>query len=270
MNALLIWKLLRMLLLIAGASYAVLAVFGPFIAARLLFHPDFATPATPSGARRLRAADGEEVTVFHLPQPSAEFTLWYFHGNAESLADVEPKLREFHEAGFAVFAVEYPGYGGTAGKPSEESIFAAARTARKYLREELKVPAARTLIAGHSLGGGPAVQMATEEKVGGLVLLSVFLSAYRVVVPWPRLPFDCFDNARKLPDVNCPVLVMHGEADGVISVRHGRKLAAAAREPKRALFVPGAGHNDLPQIAGKAYWDELSAFRALCSRSAAP
>lgn len=259
------WKLAGVLLLFAGGVYLLLALLGRIVAVPLLYHPDYGASAPPPEAKKVRGVDGREITVVYLPQPNADFTLWYFHGNAEALAEVMPRLREFREAGFSVFAVEYPGYGGAAGQPSETEIYAAARSARRYLREELKVPASRTLIAGHSLGGGPAVQLATEESVGGLILFSVFLSAYRVLLPWPRLPFDLFDNGAKLPRVTCPVLIVHGEADQVVPVRHGRALFAMVRGPKRALFVPKAGHNDLPAMAGKSYWDEISAFRALCS-----
>jgi fermentation-respiration switch protein FrsA (DUF1100 family) len=259
------WRLAGVLVLFAAGIYLSLALLGRAVAAKLLYHPDYGASAPPSEARKVRDADGRDITVVYLPQANADFTLWYFHGNAEALADAMPRLREFREAGFSVFAVEYPGYGGAAGEPSETEIYAAARAARRYLREELKVPASRTLLAGHSLGGGPAVQLATEENVGGLMLFSVFLSAYRVLVPWPRLPLDLFDNGGKLPRVTCPVLIMHGEADRVIPVRHGRALFETVRGPKRALFVPKAGHNDLPAMAGKSYWDEISAFRALCS-----
>jgi fermentation-respiration switch protein FrsA (DUF1100 family) len=216
--------------------------------------------------RKIRGEAGE-LAVLYLPNPGARFTLCYFHGNAEDLGDIEPMLREFREAGFSVFAVENPGYGHSAGRPSEAAIYAAARTARDYLRNVLKVPAEQTLLYGHSLGGGAALQLAAEEKVGGLVLQSTFVSAFRVMTRWPLLPFDQFKNLAKLPRVSCPVLILHGTADEVISFHHGETLFAAAHEPKRAMWVNGAGHNDLREVAGKKFWDTLSAFRDLCARS---
>jgi fermentation-respiration switch protein FrsA (DUF1100 family) len=259
-------KLAGLGLLAVVAVYVAFTFAARVLASKLLYHPEYGASGPPAEAQRIRGSDGREVVVVYLPQPGAEFTLWFFHGNAVALADTTPKLRAFREAGFSVFAVEYPGYGGAPGAPSEAEIYTTARAARRYLREELKVPAEKTLLAGQSLGGGPAVQLATEEQVGGLLLFSSFLSAYRVLFPWPRFPFDPFDKGKKLPDVKCPVLVVHGEADQVIPFRHGQTLFALAPEPKRALWVPNAGHNDLPAIAGKSYWDAISAFRALCSR----
>jgi fermentation-respiration switch protein FrsA (DUF1100 family) len=261
-------KLAGLGLLAVVAAYLAFTFAARVLTSKLLYHPDYGASVPPAEAQRLRGPDGRETIVVYLPQPGAEFTLWFFHGNAVALADAMPKLRAFREAGFSVFAVEYPGYGGAPGAPSEAEIYATARAARRYLRDELKVPAERTLLAGQSLGGGPAVQLATEERVGGLLLFSSFLSVYRVLVPWPRFPFDPFDNGKKLPDVKCPVLVVHGEADHVIPFRHGRMLFALAPEPKRALWVANAGHNDLPALAGKSYWEAISAFRALCSSPA--
>jgi fermentation-respiration switch protein FrsA (DUF1100 family) len=63
---------------------------------------------------------------------------------------------------------------------------------------------------------------------------------------------------------------MHGRSDEVIPFRHGEALFAAAGEPKRALFVPGAQHNDFITVAGAAYWEALRDFSALCAREDAP
>jgi pimeloyl-ACP methyl ester carboxylesterase len=262
-----IWKLLRLPLAVAGVAYVAFALYAPTLAQRLLYHPQFGSGRAPEGLRKIKGEQGD-LAVFYLPNPAAQFTLWYFHGNAEDIGDIEPALREFHEAGFSIFAVEYPGYGHSVGKPSEQALYAAARKGREYLRQELKVPAERTLLYGHSLGGGSAVEMATDEKVGGLVLQSTFVSAYRVMTRWSVLPRDQFKNLAKLSRVTCPILVMHGRADEVIGFHHGEALFAAAREPKRSLWVDHAGHNNFRSAAAKRFWTALSDFRALCASTA--
>jgi abhydrolase domain-containing protein 17 len=234
---------------------------------RALYYPNYASRRAPTEVRKVQTAEGDEIALLHLPNPSARFTLWFFHGNAEALGDLEPLLIALRDRGFAVFAFDYPGYGVSTGKPSETSLYAAARAARKYLREELKVPAERTLIYGRSLGGGPAVQMAIEEAPAGLILQSAFVSVFRVMTRWRLLPFDQFENLSKLPRVKCPVLVMHGERDEVIPFRHGEALFAAAKEPKRAFWVPEARHNDFLLVAGARYWDALREFNELCAKT---
>jgi fermentation-respiration switch protein FrsA (DUF1100 family) len=259
-------------LLILLLAYGGLALTARFLASRALYYPEIASRETPSGIKRVRDARGNEIATLHLPNPNASFTVWFFHGNAEALGDLEPTLRALHAAGYAVFAFDYPGYGISTGVPSESSLYASARAARTYLREELKVPAEQTLIYGRSLGSGPAVQMATEEKVGGLILQSAFVSVYRVITRWRILPFDLFENERKLAQVTSPVLIMHGRADEVIPFRHGEALFDVASEPKRHFWVTGARHNDFITIAGSDYWAALREFSDVCraARAARP
>ena len=254
------------LFVILGA-YLALAIAAPWLAQGMLYYPQTGSRRAPEGMRKIRAPDGTSVAVLHLPNPSARFTLWFFHGNAEDLGDIEPQLRLIQAAGFAVFACDYPGYGHSEGRPSEAALYAAARTARDYLRNELHVSAAQTLIYGRSLGSGPAVQMAVEERVGGLVVQSGFMSAFRVMTRWPLLPFDQFKNLSKMSRVQCPVLVMHGQADEVISFAHGEALLTAARDPKRHLWVPGAEHNNFFEAAGEKCWQALREFSELCANS---
>jgi abhydrolase domain-containing protein 17 len=262
-----VWRIVRGPLRLVVLAYLVLLVAAPLLAPSKLFYPHLASRAAPEGLRVLKTPGGGALAVWHLPNPAARFTLWVFHGNAESLADIEPWLRDLHRAGFAVFAADYPGYGRSDGEPSENTIYGSTRVAREFLRGELKVAAADTILYGRSLGGGPAVQAATEERVAGLVLQGAFTSVFRVVTRWPLLPFDQFRNASKLPRVAAPVLVMHGGRDEVIPFAHGEALFAAARGPRQHLWVAAAGHNDFVRVAGDAYWAALRDFSALCART---
>lgn len=265
----LIWKIVRIPLRLALLTWIVLTVAAPWLAPRLMFFPPRAPQAAPAGMRELKTSEGGTVAVLHLPNPQARFTLWYFHGNAETIATCEGWLRELHRAGFAIFAVEYPGYGFSSGQVSEQAIYAANSVAREYLRNELRVPAAATILYGNSLGGGPAVQAATEEKVAGLALQGAFMSAYRVKTYWPFVPFDQFKNLAKLPLLECPVLVMHGRDDDVIPFSHGVALHDAVRGPRRHLWVDGARHNNFIHVAGEAYGRALREFVELCANPGA-
>lgn len=254
------WRLPLIFVVLGCAMAAVL----PLFADRLIYFPDYASRRAPAGMQKIPSEAGE-IAVLHLPNPSARFTLWFFHGNAESLGDLEPFLLALRDAGYAVFAFDYPGYGQSTGKPTEKTVYASARAARAYLRDVARVPAEKTILFGRSLGGGPAVQMALEERNAGLILQSTFMSAFRVVTRWRLLPFDQYENLKKIPRVNCPVLVMHGKADEVIAFSHAEKLFAAAKEPKRYLWVDRARHNDFLSVAGADFWRALREFTAVCA-----
>ncbi len=116
---------------------------------------------------------------------------------------------------------------------------------------------------GRSLGGAMALWVAAHAPVAGLVLESPFYTAYRVVTQAPLVPFDKFSNKDEIGRIRCPVLVIHGLDDWIIQPWHGRELYARAPEPKRCLWVEGAGHNDVIAVAGARYDEALREFVAL-------
>ena len=80
------------------------------------------------------------------------------------------------------------------------------------------------------------------------------------------LPWDNFDNLAKLPSVHCPILVVHGKQDQVVSFWHGRRLYEAAGEPKRCLWVENCGHNDVWDSATPDYDRALADFVLLLDK----
>jgi fermentation-respiration switch protein FrsA (DUF1100 family) len=197
----------------------------------------------------------------YLPYPQARFTLIYFHGNAEDLGHVEPSLRELRDRlGVSVLGWDYRGYGLSGGKPGEPATLRDAHTVLAYVAGTLGVPPERVILYGNSVGGGPAVEVAANHRVGGLILRSAFTSAFRVMTHVRILPFDKFNNLGKLSRVTCPVLVIHGTVDDMIPFSHAQKLYAAAPGLKYKLWVGGASHNDLIETAGEDYWKALEEF----------
>ncbi len=169
-----------------------------------------------------------------------------------------PKYAPLLDAGFGLFLAEYRGYGGNPGKPDETGITADARAVMAYLAEQ-GIAGERVILYGESLGGGPAVKMALEFDVAGVVLESPFTSIADVAqshywyLPARWLVLDRWDNAERIARLDAPLLILHGENDRVVPSRFGRELFERAPEPKRAVFVPGAGHNGLfnhPEVVG--------------------
>lgn len=256
------WRMGGWLVVAGLVLYVALTALAAGIVDGMLYFPDYALRKEPENVIRIPTPDGGSVAAVYLPNPAAKHTLWFFHGNAEDLGALEPFLREMHARGYAVFAYDYPGYGVSTGRPNEEAIYAANAAAARYLQDTLKVPLSRVILVGRSLGGGPATDLAAREPVAGLVLQSAFMSVYRVMTRVRLLPFDQFENLRKLPRVKCPVLVVHGTADEVIPFKHGEKLHAAAPGKKSHLWIEGAQHNDFVAIAGERYWNALRDFAA--------
>jgi fermentation-respiration switch protein FrsA (DUF1100 family) len=76
----------------------------------------------------------------------------------------------------------------------------------------------------------------------------------------PLFPWDKFVNLSKVPRVRCPVMVIHGTADGTVPFWHGTKLYAAITARKSHLFVAGGPHGGLADFTGPHYWEELKKF----------
>jgi abhydrolase domain-containing protein 17 len=243
--------------------YSVWAVFVFVRADSLIFMPQPTSYQDTKNILKLRVNGNEQISAIYLPNERAAYTIIYIHGNAEDLGDIRPTLDRLHQQGFSVLAYDYRGYGTSNGVPSEGNAYQDADVAYTYLTEQLKIPADRTIVYGHSVGSGSATELATRHPIAGLILESAFTSAFRVIVPFPILPFDKFTNIDKLKQIHCPILIMHGQADKTIPVQHGRSLYDTALEPKMSLWVADAGHNDLADVAGDRYNRSLLSFRQL-------
>ncbi len=246
----------------AGAViYAVLAFYAWQYSDRLIFLPPPASYGAGPDLVWIPAADGARLAARWLPYPDARYTLLYCHGNATDLGQIGPRLQELRDRlGVAVLAWDYRGYGQTGGVPGEPDTLRDARAVADYAERVLGVPPGRLVPYGHSLGGGPAVEIAASRPCAGLVLQSAFTSAFRVRLAVPVLPFDKFDSLAKMPRVRCPVLVIHGTADTLVPFVHGERLLAAVPGSAHHLWVKGAGHNDLIETAGEEYWRALGEF----------
>ena len=147
-------------------------------------------------------------------------------------------------APFTVAAVDYPGYGLSAGKPDEDGCYRNVHRLYGWLRAERGFAPDEIAVVGFSIGTGPAVELAASEDVAALVLEAPYLSAPRIMTRFRVLAIDPVPNLKRIGMVRCPVLVLHGTADAVVPFSQGRALFELANEPKRFVPVEGAGHND--------------------------
>lgn len=254
--------LLGFLLVVLGL-YAIALVMAAFFSDGIIFQPQQAGYRDHAGILRLASSDGAKISATYLPNPEAVLTVLFSHGNAEDIGDDQPILERIRAAGFTVFAYDYQGYGTSEGRPSERHAYEDEDAAYNFLVQSLHVQPNRIIAFGRSVGSGPACDLASRRPVAGLILESAFISAFRVVTRFRVLPFDKFDNLRKIKSVHCPVLVIHGTEDSVINISHGKELFAAANQPKQALWIEGASHNDVALMAGSRYSDALKTFATL-------
>lgn len=242
------------------AGWLGLALVAFFLADRLLFPAPPPSYGTSPEIRFLPLPGGGRIATHYLPNPRARHVILLSHGNAEDIGHLLPFLDALHKQGFAVLAYDYPGYGLSDGRPSESGCLAAVEAAYQHLTEDLLIPPARVIAFGRSVGSGPSIFLASRHPIGGLVLQAPFTSAFRVVTRVPLLPWDKFNNLRRIPQVRCPILFIHGTEDEVVPFSHSQTLLSRARAPASFLWVQGARHNDLQAVAGPLFWQTVSRF----------
>ncbi len=238
-------RFLRRFLLCAAGLYVLLCLSGCVVVNRAMFHP----PAHPDGFTALGQPLGGGISGVWSPVPGARKTVLYSHGNAEDVSNCGSRVRRFNAMGYSVLVYDYPGYGASAGEPTERGVYDAADAAYSFLTEGQGVAPADILIVGYSIGSGPACYLAEKNPVGGLVLFAPFKSAIRVVTGVRLLPYDPFPNLARIRNVSCPIIIYHGTADRVVPFSHGEALSEAHPD---ATFVPvpSADHFGLEFILG--------------------
>ncbi len=191
--------------------------------------------------------------------------LWA-HGNAGNLTGRAAHAQTLAAEGLGVFLFDYRGYGKSEGSPDEAGIYADTEAAYGYLTEELAIPPERVILMGRSLGSAPVARLATRVPHAATVLVSPIPSARRMARRmFAGLPVDWFARSR-FPVADwvrrrhMPLLVIHGDRDEVVPLRFGREVFDAAADPKSFLELPGAGHNDILRVSGRAYLDPLRDF----------
>jgi hypothetical protein len=222
---------------------------------RLLYFPDpRRTPPAAIGLAGveetvLEAPDGARLIAWRARPRPGQPTLLYLHGNAGNLAMRADRMAHFQRRGYGVLMMAYRGYAGSTGSPSEAANVADARLAYQTLVAAGILPQ-DIVVYGESLGSGVAVQLAAAEPIGGLVLDAPFTSASDIgAAVYPYLPVralmvDRYDSVARIGAVRAPLLVVHGEIDDVVPIGYGRRLFAAAPEPKEMATFPRAGHSD--------------------------
>jgi fermentation-respiration switch protein FrsA (DUF1100 family) len=261
---------------VAISLYCVLVGVLAWQQRRLLYLPDRRRPdlaaAGVASAREVtvRTRDGLDLLAWWLPPASEAMpVVLYLHGNGCNIELRARRLAQLSRLGWGMLLLEYRGYGGNPGAPSETGLLEDARAAYVRLRAD-GILAPRILLWGESLGTALAVWLAGEADVGGVILESPYTSIAAVAkVRFPFAPVDWlirdrFDLIGRIGEVHAPVLVATAGRDTIVPPAMGRAVFALAGEPKRFWFAPNAGHNGLGEAG---LLDAIEAFVRDCWRS---
>ncbi|MDO8607748.1 MAG: alpha/beta hydrolase [Phaeospirillum sp.] len=250
-------KILLEAILAFGGLY--LALIGVLALSQrsMIYHPD-PTRSDPVEAGvpemvpvPLKADDGWLIGGWYAPpRDPAKATVVFFHGNSGTIGSRAFKARVLLDAGYGVFLLEYRGYGGNPGRPTEAGLYADGHAAIQWLTSR-GVSASRLVLYGESLGSGVAMEMTRLIEPMMVVLECPFTSlpdlapSYILPVLARAAMVDRFDNLSKIGGLKAPLLVVHGDLDETTPVALAHILLDAADTVKNGVFLPHGHHNDL-------------------------
>lgn len=197
----------------------------------------------------LTAADGVHITAWVAAPQADKPVIVYFHGNGGSLRYGAARFRQLIGAGIGLVALEYRGYGGNEGSPSEPGLIADGEAAYAYAAAHY--PVKQIVLWGQSLGSGVALAVAAEKPVSRVILEAPFTSAAAVAsmrywyIPVSLLMKDQFHSDRRIKKVTAPLLILHGVKDRVVPYAMGERLFELANQPKYIVRFLDAGHDNL-------------------------
>ena len=262
-------RVVVVLLLIGGVVFAMMW----WLQRQFIYFPD-ASPVPPAGdviegARdmTLRTDDGLELGAWFVPAletgaADRRMVVLVAPGNGGNRVGRADLAEELRRRGLAVLLMDYRGYGGNPGSPSEDGLARDAMAAAEAL-DDLGYPAERTIYFGESLGTGVVAALQSKRPPAGLVLRSPFTDFADVgAVHYPFLPVrrmlrDRFPVVDHLAGSEVPVTVIYGDRDSIVPTELSARVADKAPALAERVVIQGAGHND-PVMFGPRVADAVA------------
>lgn len=267
----LLLKILGVLLLLYAASIVVLLRLETQMVfpAPKIARSELQAQAQALGAHERTVVTEDGVPLYGRRRGKSDKLVLIFSGNGASVGQFGERESLFLDLGFETLHVNYRGYPGSPGTPSEAGL---VQDGRAIYAEALRTHSPEhILVFGKSLGGGVAIAALSghERPPAGLIVESSFKSVAAVafrrfpILPTGLLMRSPFDSLARAPGVLCPALVLHSRSDDLIPFSHGEAMAQTLPDA-RFVALAGLDHNAdlLAEEAGRAalldFMDEIS------------
>lgn len=176
-------------------------------------------------------------------------TVLYFHGNKKNIGWYARFMPYFTKHGYEVLMIDYPGYGKSRGKLTEQKLYEWAKLAYQIARKRHE--ADRIIIYGKSMGTGIAAQLAANRDCKALILETPYydfpsvLIRYLPIYPVRKMIHYQLPTYQFLPKVTAPITILHGTSDWTVAYSNSEKLQPLLKRDDKLVTIQGGGHNDL-------------------------
>ncbi|HVU56716.1 MAG TPA: alpha/beta fold hydrolase, partial [Puia sp.] len=247
-----VYRWLKVLILL----YCIIGIAFYYLQERILFHPVAVDMHAPyhfdQPFNEVDIPYNKETNIDVIQFTTADTprgVVLYFHGNKDNVTHYATFASDFTTNGYEIWMMDYPGYGKSTGKFSEENLYAQALVLYKLARSKWRPD--QIIIYGKSLGTGVAAQLADVRDCRRLILECPYYSMTSLVrhyMPiWPvgsMLHFK-FPTWQHLPQVTAPITIFHGASDGVVPYSNASRLKPLLKKGDEFITIDGGGHNDL-------------------------
>ncbi len=208
---------------------------------------------------------GESTTVF-AKLTENQPTVLFSHGNTGNVSFHPWYYKLFESLGVSYVAYDYPGYGDSKGRPSEEALYRSGRAVWSFLTQDCRRDPATIFHYGLSLGGGVAMELASSAPSAGVILECTFTDSRSMAkYIYPRVPLyrfvpNRFCNKDKMTRIEVPALIIHGTLDPTVPVDMAHELHASHPGKKELYIVEGAAHADIGVVGSDMYKTKIAEF----------
>lgn len=196
--------------------------------------------------------DGGVINALQFKVPNSQGVVFYLKGNSRSLKGWGKFAKDFVSKGYDFFMIDYRGFGKSKGRRTESILLNDAQTVYKWLSKEY--PEEHIVVYGRSLGSGIGARLASWNDPRMLILDSPYFSFYHQIrrygwwLPLRYLLRYQLRTDQFIKKVTCPIYIIHGNKDRLISYAQGKRLHEISADRSTLITIEGSGHNNLPDF----------------------
>jgi alpha-beta hydrolase superfamily lysophospholipase len=197
--------------------------------------------------------DGGHINAIYFKVPNSRGVVYYLKGNSKSIKGWGKFAKDFVSNGYDFFMMDYRGFGKSRGERSQTKVFNDAQYIYKWLAQSY--PENKIVLYGRSWGSGIAARIASWNKPGLLILDSPYFSffynvnRYLFFTPLKLLLRYDIRTDQYLTVTECPIHIIHGTKDRLISFSQSQKLKALFPNKITLHKIEGGRHNNLPDFS---------------------